>query len=163
MNFNSIPPQFTRLMKRWHLSINQSRLALFAVTLIVFGVALGGLDPNPDMEDVRFSNILNLDLPAKETPSMASHALPQTSQVDNTLADEGWQLVKVKSGQSLDTIFKSQGFSPALLHNILALNAETRNLKKIRPGDVFGFQFDDPRVSSHKCGIPSTTDQLPVD
>ncbi len=143
MNFKAIPFQLTRLMKRWHLNINQSRLALFAVTLIIFGVALGGLDPDPDLKDVRFSSILDLDLPARASPTGALSALSETAQEDNDLADEGWQLVEVKSGQSLDTIFRSQGFSPALLHNILALNAETRNLKKIRPGDVFGFQLDD--------------------
>jgi murein DD-endopeptidase MepM/ murein hydrolase activator NlpD len=51
-----------------------------------------------------------------------------------------WDSVEVKSGQTLDGIFRQQGFSISLLHQLLKLDADTRNLKKIRPGDVFDFQ-----------------------
>ncbi len=142
MKFNSRLSSMYSHIKRWHLGISQSRLALFAVTLIVFGVALGGLDPDPAREDVGFSSVLDLDLPAKTPLSASLSSLSEETPGSNGLEDEGWELVEVKPGQSLDTIFRSRGFSPALLHNILALNAETRNLKKIRPGDVFGFKVD---------------------
>jgi murein DD-endopeptidase MepM/ murein hydrolase activator NlpD len=53
-----------------------------------------------------------------------------------------WDSVTVRSGQTLDAIFREQGFSIALLHRILALNGETRGLTRIRPGDVFDFRAD---------------------
>lgn len=143
MKFQPILSRLSRIARRWHLGINQSRLALFAMTLIVFGVALGGLDLDPDPDKGSFSSVLDLDLPA-QTPAAAEPAgLSDTPLVGAGIADSDWKLVEVRSGQSLDMIFREQGLSPGLLHNILALNAETRNLKKIRPGDVFGFQLDD--------------------
>jgi murein DD-endopeptidase MepM/ murein hydrolase activator NlpD len=48
----------------------------------------------------------------------------------------------VRSGQTLDAIFREQGFSIALLHRILKMNRETRGLTRIRPGDVFDFRAD---------------------
>jgi murein DD-endopeptidase MepM/ murein hydrolase activator NlpD len=135
-------PALSRFTKRLHLGINQSRLALFAVTLIVFGVALGGLNPNRTDKDSGYTSVVDLDLPEKIQPVLSSLTTPGSVQDRESLLREEWDLVRVRSGQSLDAIFRTQGFSAALLHNILALNAETKNLKKIRPGDEFGFQAD---------------------
>ncbi|MDH3924000.1 MAG: peptidoglycan DD-metalloendopeptidase family protein, partial [Xanthomonadales bacterium] len=45
--------------------------------------------------------------------------------------------------QTLDSIFRQQKIPVSLLHQIMALNAETKGLKKIRPGDLFEFRMDD--------------------
>ena len=54
-----------------------------------------------------------------------------------------WESVEVRRGQTLDGIFREQGFSISLLHEILALNGDTGGLTKIRPGDVFDFERHD--------------------
>ena len=48
-----------------------------------------------------------------------------------------------RSGQTLDAIFRQQGYSVSLLHRILALNEDTKGLTRIRPGDVFDFRTDE--------------------
>jgi murein DD-endopeptidase MepM/ murein hydrolase activator NlpD len=121
--------------------ISQTRLALFAITLIVFGVALGGLDPDKSVSELSYTDIVDINLPDRGDGAVEAESLQEETAVPGPEFEE-WQMVRVKSGESLDTIFRSQGFSASLLHNILALNDETRNLKKIRPGDTFGFQTD---------------------
>lgn len=122
--------------------INQTRLAIFAITLIVFGVALGGLDINSSKQDAAYTNFVDLELPYRDGTGQAIESRLQATTNETLSPAEEWQLVEVKDGETLDTIFRAQGFGAGLLHNILALNAETRNLKKIRPGDIFGFQSD---------------------
>lgn len=139
MNFQT---RLSRLASHLHFGINQSRLALFAMTLIIFGVALGGLNPERSGDGLDYTSVVDLDLPAKYQPDISAITAPGTNVESDGLAQEDWKLVEVQSGQSLDAIFRSQGFGAGLLHHILALNDETKNLKKIRPGDVFGFQTD---------------------
>jgi len=121
-------------------AIGRSRLALFAVTLIVFGVALGGLEAEPAAPEPPYSDVFALDLPGRAGPAAPAGRDEQADDPKAAPAEERWRVLEVRPGQSLDAIFRAQGFSPSLLHDILALNAETRNLKKIRPGDEFGFQ-----------------------
>jgi murein DD-endopeptidase MepM/ murein hydrolase activator NlpD len=140
MHADKFLPDIIRRLRHLHLGINRPRLALFAVTLIVFGVALGGLAPAPEMSESTFTTVLDLDLPARPRglADVSPAAVPeaQTPVPD----DSAWEIVTVRSGQSLDGIFRQQGFSVALLQEILALNDETRSLRKIRPGDEFAFQ-----------------------
>jgi murein DD-endopeptidase MepM/ murein hydrolase activator NlpD len=122
---------------RW-LRPSRSRLAIFAVTLIVFGMALGGLEATIQPARPAAGLVVDLALPARppgpaEDPGTAEPPPPAVSQ-------ESWERFVVQPGQSLDGIFRSQGFRPATLHAILALNDETRRLKRIRPGDEFAFQ-----------------------
>lgn len=134
-NFNRLRVQLRSRLPGLPGGINETRLAIFAITLIVFGVALGGLeskDPGDEAQSLTaFTNVIAIDLPKRLDAKIEAGD------------DERWRLIEVKDGQSLDTIFRAQGFSASLLHNILALNEETRNLKKIKPGDVFGFQLNE--------------------
>jgi murein DD-endopeptidase MepM/ murein hydrolase activator NlpD len=119
-----------------NVGISRARLALFGVTLIVFGVALGGLDTRPEAAKPAFDSVVDLALPSRGLISEE----PRPGEVLALPAEDSWDRIEVQPGQSLDAIFRSQGFSAATLHEILALNDETRSLKKIRPGDEFAFQ-----------------------
>jgi murein DD-endopeptidase MepM/ murein hydrolase activator NlpD len=128
------------LRRRLPSGLSGSRLALFAITLIVFGVALGGLEPKGADQSDGFSSIAALDLPDRggALPSQPSKPAGPGSE----WPQEEWELVTVKPGESLDAIFRKLGFSAGLLHSIMGLNGDTRSLTRIRPGDVFGFQRD---------------------
>jgi len=128
----------TQQLRQLHFGIGRSRLALFAVTLIVFGAALGGLEPAPPAGDPAYTAVLDLALPERQRVQPGLLEAPAAYQPVQD--DDSWEPVEVRSGQSLDVIFREQSFSAGLLHEILALNDETRSLKKIRPGDEFGFQ-----------------------
>lgn len=127
-------------LRRLGGATGRTRLALFAVTLIVFGVALGGLEPEPMDEAERFSAIMDLGLPER-APAPAGDA-PDPGQPLGELPGEAWEELSVHPGESLDAIFRKLGFSAGLLHSIMGLNGDTRSLTRIRPGDVFGFQRD---------------------
>jgi murein DD-endopeptidase MepM/ murein hydrolase activator NlpD len=130
----------TGVLPRFDFRITRARLFLFGLTLVVFGIALGGLD-SKQQDSGLADRVIDLDLPARltvETP------IQTTGLADEDVLPEQWDTVTVRPGQSLDTIFRQQGFSARTLHDIMAVNADTRKLKDIRPGDLFEFQrFED--------------------
>lgn len=133
-----------------HPAITRTKLAIFAMTLIVVGVALGGLETAPPASTAAYSESLQLELPSREAWVAGPAPLEQNTLVSMPRSNtQQWQEVKVRPGQTLDTIFRNQGFSIGLLHEILALSEETRNLKKIRPGDTFGFQRSEDGSLAH--------------
>lgn len=133
---DTFPNQMLHRLRHLHIGISRSRAALFAVTLIVFGVALGGLNPTPSSTAPAFDRVVDLALPTRTATGAGDTTTAPLAATDQS----PWISMKVKSGQTLDTIFRSQGFSVGTLHEILALNDETRSLKTIRPGDEFAFR-----------------------
>jgi murein DD-endopeptidase MepM/ murein hydrolase activator NlpD len=123
---------------------NHPRLLLFAGTLILFGIALSGLEKPPEPSTVGYSDVLGLSLPERLAPPVDTVFKPTgitTDEPAEPVADEDpWDRVTVRSGQTLDAIFRKQGFSVSLLHQILALNMDTKNLTRIKPGDEFEFR-----------------------
>jgi murein DD-endopeptidase MepM/ murein hydrolase activator NlpD len=153
MNFLSTLSQIRDRLPSLPPGINQSRLAMFAVTLIIFGIALGGLEAKRTGETPAFSSVVAIDLPNRDLPNQTFESAFTNNKsvtsrnpvvpLSSGNQEPEWALVKVKNGQSLDAIFRTQGFTAGLLHNILSLNEDTKNLKKIKPGDVFGFRVDE--------------------
>ena len=140
-NFFSI---LTGKIPRFHLQLNRTKLLLFALTLVAFGLALGGLESGGD-EQLAVNKVISLDLPDRQDfqfpPTEISDVQGAGASFPDTLAQgEQWDHVTVRPGQTLDAIFRQQGFSLKTLQKILALNKDTRQLKKIRPGDLFEFQ-----------------------
>ena len=86
-----------------------------------------------------------IDLPLPERGAGSAGPAPQADGQPLAFGeqDNAWESVEVKRGQTLDAIFRQQGFSIGLLHQILALNGETKGLTKIRPGDIFDFRRDE--------------------
>ncbi len=140
MHNNNPFTRFTGKLRSFRSGSNRTKLLLFAFTLIAIGFALGGLQGNPAVQPVSIS----LDLPArhdfKPAPLAGIDTGTETESVTTPATDESWQRVTVNAGQSLDTIFREQGFSARTLFEIMALNQDTKQLKKIRPGDLFEFQ-----------------------
>ena len=56
---------------------------------------------------------------------------------------EKWLSVTVKPGDNLSLIFSRRGFSKRDLHSILELGAETKELKRLKPGQQIRFLLDD--------------------
>lgn len=53
-----------------------------------------------------------------------------------------WKIVQVRPGETLERIFSRLNLGPGLLHQVVHLDADTRELAKIRPGDEFAFHID---------------------
>jgi len=125
--------------KRHKPLLTRRRLAVFGATLVLAGLLIGvfersGTEPGSDT-----SRTVDLAIPDREltTPAPDEETSPVPAPVPD---EEPWDSVTVRNGQTLDGIFRQEGFSIALLHRILALNDETAGLVKIRPGDVFEFR-----------------------
>jgi len=150
MQNNNFLSVLTGLAGRLASGITRTRLVLFALTLVAFGVALGGLETAGENAGVA-SKVINLDLPERLTVEVA---VPEDAAVSLDAMPEQWETVKVRPGQSLDTIFRHQGFSARTLHDIMSVNTETKRLTKIRPGDLFEFQrFDDGTLRRMRYAI----------
>jgi murein DD-endopeptidase MepM/ murein hydrolase activator NlpD len=70
------------------------------------------------------------------SPAVAEHISPSTQE-------RAWQFVEVRPGQTLEKIFRDLGLSARQLHKVVHVNEDTQRLADIRPGDEFGFEFDD--------------------
>jgi murein DD-endopeptidase MepM/ murein hydrolase activator NlpD len=124
--------------KHW---LTRRKIIVFGVTLILVGILLGIFESGDEPERVILPEIIDLPLPEREPESGT-----ETAEMDETASHSGgeinWESVKVRPGQTLDAIFKRQGLPISLLHEIIALNKETKGLTKIRPGEIFDFQTD---------------------
>lgn len=130
------------------IKLSRTKIYIMAVTMIVVGFALGGLEGNNEdeagLDIVSAHKVISLNLPERHEPEiitpvgMAADIV--TPSIEEARFGQNWEEVTVKSGQTLDAIFKKQGFSARSLHYIMALNDDTKQLKKIRPGDLFEFQ-----------------------
>jgi murein DD-endopeptidase MepM/ murein hydrolase activator NlpD len=117
--------------------LTRRKLIVVGVTLILVGLLTGLFDSGRKPQASRPPQVIDLPLPQRSSPQ------PETVGQDPEENTETWNTVTVKPGQTLDAIFRQQGYSIALLQRILALNGETAGLKSIRPGDLFEFQSSD--------------------
>jgi len=119
--------------------LTRQKLFAFGGTLIVIGISMGAFEsgeaPQPNTQ------LVGLPLPARLASGTAVTAIATASPAPAIpMPGDGWEKVVVRSGQTLDAIFRQQGFKLSLLHEILALNGDTRSLTKIRPGETFEFR-----------------------
>ena len=144
MQNKNLLSSLTGKLPQFHLKLTRTKLYLFALTLIAVGFALGGLESGDDNAAIA-NKVVSLNLPDRhdfQVPPIegVSEIIGDQAALDIQIQGEQWDKVTVRSGQSLDGIFRQQGFSAKTLHEIMALNKETKQLKKIRPGDLFEFQ-----------------------
>ena len=127
-----------------HHWLTRRKLVVFGLTLILTGILIGAFEAGEQKTPEASPSIIDLPIPEKKP---ATGQIPASEgDITNlavTAAEVDWEAVRVRSGQTLDGIFRQQGYSISLLHQILALNGETKGLTKIRPGDVFDFQRDE--------------------
>ncbi len=137
-----------------HHWLTRQKLAVFGATLVVIGISMGAFESGQAPPDkTTYTEIVELALPDRLPPQAANRESeeagrlePSPGAVDDGVVDDWeddqWIVVVVRPGQTLDIIFRKQGFSASLLHKILALNKDTRGLTKIRPGETFEFRKD---------------------
>jgi murein DD-endopeptidase MepM/ murein hydrolase activator NlpD len=137
----------------------RQKLLVFGATLVVIGLLIGVFETTPEPKAETFSEVLDLSLPERFAADGAAGAggdadPRQSAGPGRETSIDSWNSVTVQSGQTLDAIFRQQGFSVALLHQILALNEETKGLKRIRPGDVFDFRTGESgELAAMRCAL----------
>ena len=121
--------------------LTHRKVIVFGISLVLAGLLLGLFESGDEPSRISRPEIIGLPLPERApgtAPGQPEHLEDQGSTY--VPADSDWESVTVRSGQTLDAIFRQQGFSIGLLHQILALNGDTKGLTKIRPGEIFDFQ-----------------------
>ena len=122
------------------------------VALIATGLLMGLAAPVKNTSAEPSTLVMSLAVPTNIESSVAndlaadSAAIPDMPPETGVVADEDmsdWAAVTVKSGQTLDRIFRDQGYSAQLLHDIIGLNEQTKGLARIRPGQTFFFRNDE--------------------
>jgi len=124
--------------KHW---LTRRKIIVFGATLILVGILLGLFESTTVPEPEARPEIIELPLPERE-PGTGTTPAEKEETTSRSGGQVNWDSIKVKRGQTLDSIFKRQGIPISLLHEILALNNETGGLTKIRPGEIFDFQTD---------------------
>jgi murein DD-endopeptidase MepM/ murein hydrolase activator NlpD len=126
--------------------LTRQKLAVFGMTLVTIGVLMGAFEVGDSTtEQPVFSEIMALSLPQRPPLPTDDDAVESEagSRAPRGTGGDEWQAVTVRPGQTLEVIFRQQGFDIALMLDILALNGDTRGLTRIRPGEVFEFLKDD--------------------
>lgn len=120
--------------------LTRRKLAIFGITLIVVGLLLGLFESSSETGPQARPAVIDIPLPDRK-PKDGASAGEQDGSPNRQSHEPAveWESVTVKKGQTLDSIFRQQGLSIGLLHEIMALNEDTRGLTRIRPGDIFDF------------------------
>jgi murein DD-endopeptidase MepM/ murein hydrolase activator NlpD len=129
--------------------LTRRKLLVIGATLIIAGLMIGLFDRSEAPATGRSPHVIDLPLPQR-APS-EQEPPEETPQPRDMRA---WIQVPVKPGQTLDSIFRQQGYSIAPLQRILSLNEDTAGLKKIRPGDLFEFRsFEDGELEEMRYAL----------
>ena len=115
--------------KHW---LTRQKIVVFGLTLILIGLLLGLYESGPEPESAVRPDVIDLKIPERRSPpaqpDTADEDPPETSSTQNAT---NWDSVAVRPGQTLDGIFRKQGLSIPLLHQIIALNGDTKKLKGV--------------------------------
>lgn len=125
------------------------RLGLAGLALIATGVTAAVLSSAPDPAVMRTTPItlperadfVDGATPATAAPPGIIEAVSETTH-QPTGDSNRWQIVEIRSGQTLEQVFRQLGLSARLLHEVVNVNEQTRGLAQIRPGDRFAFDID---------------------
>ncbi len=142
------------------LSPDRMRLGLIGAVSLVMMIALG-LSFNasrdgasdPGVVPVVIDTDLDQALPAE--PAQMSQTVPEAGPEAEDAAyalpmleaeaGHSWAYVQVARGDTLEVIFRRLGLSARLLHDIVRIDDNTRNLARLRPGDELAFDIDETR------------------
>jgi cell envelope opacity-associated protein A len=119
-------PGFIKRIQHWVEDedhwLTRQKIIVFGATLILIGILLGIFESGAEQERATPPDIIDLPLPDRQ-PQKEAEPPEEDGPADLSMAPgtDAWESVKVRSGQTLDAIFRQQGFSISLLHQILAL------------------------------------------
>ncbi|MCW9013024.1 MAG: peptidoglycan DD-metalloendopeptidase family protein [Gammaproteobacteria bacterium] len=94
--------------------------------------------------DQSSSEIIKLELPKPEIEQLTgSTNAVETEHASAFNEQRDWQDLKVKSGDSLSSLFDKAKIKPDQLIELMKLGSETSALKRIHPGDIIQVETDD--------------------
>lgn len=146
------------LSRRFVLAFRAAPRASLAAAGLILAGFLVGLIPSEHDEDAA-TRVAVIELPAAMTEATVAADIAHSTEqrngkpsdgtieqpVDTTTHEsdpESWKSIEVRSGQTLERIFRDLGLSATELHHVVHASEKTRKLARIRPGDEFAFDID---------------------
>ena len=116
--------------------LNKQPLIVIVASVMVLSLlyAFSGASLKKEVQQDILAQKIELDLP--NSPLLSY--VPQTSQQKQL----NWQVVTVKKGQTLSSIFDDMDLSQSLLYKIINIDKQAKKLTKIFPGVSIGFVKD---------------------
>lgn len=111
-------------------------------TAATISQALASDDPEPALTDEQATQDIQVDTAFEKAP----HQELIEQAESPALASDEWQSYKVRSGDSLSTIFKRAGYSHNDLTKVLAADKD-KHLRHIYPGNVLEFSAQDGKLA----------------
>ncbi len=78
----------------------------------------------------------NTEISAAADTGVAADVIASAPAAAELLPNASWETATVRSGDSLSQIFKRHGINAAELHELIALEGATRQLKRLYPGET---------------------------
>lgn len=79
---------------------------------------------------------------------LANHALITAMKPGVAAATNPWRTIVIKRGQTLSSIFNTQGLAPAVWRQVLALGGATAQLKHLQVGDKMRLKIADGKLQA---------------
>ncbi|MEE8365102.1 MAG: peptidoglycan DD-metalloendopeptidase family protein [Gammaproteobacteria bacterium] len=138
------------------------KLLLVATVIILLGFSASSWQPAAKGADsTRKSSRLHYSL---ELPELIDSILSdsEAAQALSAADDNAWEIVTIKSGDTLASIFSSAGIPAATTHQIAGLNEHTKSLRYIKPGQKIHLLLDDQNRLRQMKYVPDITKTLSV-
>ncbi len=133
-----------------------AKLSLVATLVMLLGFSVSNWQPSakaanstPKSPRLHYS----LPLPA---PSLQQEIEETVAEIDTG----PWEVVTIKPGDTLASIFSGKGIAPSTTHQIASLNEQTRKLRYIKPGQQIHLLLDEERRLRQMKYVPDITSTL---
>jgi murein DD-endopeptidase MepM/ murein hydrolase activator NlpD len=150
MTENAPGKPLLHLLPRPHLILLGSLFFLFFISKLLGNIA-GSTQ-----------QIIPLDFSPRSAEEIDSAQLPEQSLQLSRAESRQWQEEKVRSGDTLSTIFQRAGIPSSTLHEILTSGKEAASLTKLIPGHQLRFSFDKKGVLEALQYTPSPRENLEI-
>jgi murein DD-endopeptidase MepM/ murein hydrolase activator NlpD len=142
-----------RLSVLLKLSVASTAIILLGFTATSWQPAAKGADSTSMSERLHYV----LDLPRKVISLEAVNAKPVAVDEDNN-----WEIITIKSGDTLASIFDNAGLPASTTHAIAGLNEQTKTLRYILPGQKIHLLQDDANRLRIMKYVPDITKTLSI-
>jgi len=134
------------------------KLLLVGTAVMLVGFSVSNWQPSAKAADsTPKSGRLHYSLPLPAPVNSLQQEIVETvSEIDSGT----WESITIKSGDTLASIFASQGIPPTTTHNIARLNDQTKRLRYIKPGQEIKLLLDEERQLRQMKYIPDITSTL---
>jgi len=137
-----------------------SKLVIASTAIILLGFSATSWQPAAEVADSTLKSArlhYSLPLPTPEITHETKIAKP-VEPID----ENDWEIITIKSGDTLARIFSSVGLSASTTHQIATLNEHTKTLRYIQPGQQIHILQDDQHRLRIMKFVPDITRTLAI-